>query len=355
MLDNVLQDFIDHAPPSMDAARYSAMRERSVGLGAMGFHSFLQTKGIPFESALARAANLRMFKHLRREADAASRRAGRRARRLPGRRRARRDGALLAQAGDRAHRQHLGDLRRHQRLHRADPGQHLHAQDAVRLVQRAQPGAGQTAGQPRARTPRTPGNPSSRTKARCSTSTASPTTRRSVFRTAFEIDQRWVVELAADRAPLICQGQSLNLYLRSDIHKWDLLMLHWTAWERGVKSLYYCRSKSVQRAGFAGVEADNTRAWPARSRSLRTRTNTTNAWPASRNKIMSTILESADRTTRHARPAHARRAATSRFAIPGPSNSGAASSRSTGCPRRSRWARTARTGTRASPTPSATC
>ena len=85
---------------------------------------------------------------------------------------------------------------------------------------------------------------------------------KAVFRTAFEIDQRWVVELAADRAPLICQGQSLNLYLRSDIHKWDLLMLHWTAWERGVKSLYYCRSKSVQRAGFAGVEADNTRAWP---------------------------------------------------------------------------------------------
>ena len=87
---------------------------------------------------------------------------------------------------------------------------------------------------------------------------------KAVFRTAFEIDQRWVVELAGDRAPLICQGQSLNLYLRSDIHKWDLLMLHWMAWERGVKSLYYCRSKSVQRAGFAGVDGDNTRAWPTR-------------------------------------------------------------------------------------------
>jgi ribonucleoside-diphosphate reductase alpha chain len=92
---------------------------------------------------------------------------------------------------------------------------------------------------------------------------------KSVFRTAFEIDQRWVVELAADRAPLVCQGQSLNLYLRSDIHKWDLLMLHWTAWERGVKSLYYCRSKSVQRAGFAGVEADNTRSWPVKPLSER--------------------------------------------------------------------------------------
>ncbi|MGB7214507.1 MAG: ribonucleotide-diphosphate reductase subunit alpha, partial [Gammaproteobacteria bacterium] len=88
--------------------------------------------------------------------------------------------------------------------------------------------------------------------------------QKAVFRTAFEIDQRWVIELAADRAPLVCQGQSLNLYLKSDIHKWDLLMLHWTAWERGIKSLYYCRSKSVQRAGFAGVEGDNTRQWPER-------------------------------------------------------------------------------------------
>ncbi len=73
-----------------------------------------------------------------------------------------------------------------------------------------------------------------------------------MFRTAFEIDQRWVIELAADRTPYICQSQSLNLYLPADIDKWDLHMLHWTAWERGIKSLYYCRSKSISRAGFAG-------------------------------------------------------------------------------------------------------
>src|SRR6266571_3055938 len=75
---------------------------------------------------------------------------------------------------------------------------------------------------------------------------------KAVFRTAFEIDQRWVIDLAADRAPYICQSQSLNLYLPADIEKWDLHMLHWTAWQRGIKSLYYCRSKSVQRAAFAG-------------------------------------------------------------------------------------------------------
>jgi ribonucleoside-diphosphate reductase alpha chain len=73
-----------------------------------------------------------------------------------------------------------------------------------------------------------------------------------IYRTAFEIDQRWIVDLAADRAPFICQSQSLNLYLPADIDKWDLHMLHWTAWKRGVKSLYYCRSKSISRAAFAG-------------------------------------------------------------------------------------------------------
>ena len=78
---------------------------------------------------------------------------------------------------------------------------------------------------------------------------------KATFRTAFEIDQRWVIEHAADRAPMICQAQSLNIFLPGDIDKWDLHMLHWTAWEKGVKSLYYCRSKSIQRAAFAGSKA----------------------------------------------------------------------------------------------------
>jgi ribonucleoside-diphosphate reductase alpha chain len=77
---------------------------------------------------------------------------------------------------------------------------------------------------------------------------------KDTFKTAFEIDQRWVVEFAGDRAPYICQGQSINLFLPADIDKWDLLMLHWTAWEKGVKSLYYCRSKSIQRAEKVGAE-----------------------------------------------------------------------------------------------------
>ncbi len=100
-LDNVLQDFIDRAPPSMSAAIYSATRERSVGLGLMGFHSFLQGQNVPFESALAKSWNMRLFKHLRREADKASRVLAEEKGRLPRRGRPRPDGALHPQAGDR--------------------------------------------------------------------------------------------------------------------------------------------------------------------------------------------------------------------------------------------------------------
>jgi ribonucleoside-diphosphate reductase alpha chain len=82
---------------------------------------------------------------------------------------------------------------------------------------------------------------------------------KNVFKTSFELDQRWLLELQADRTPFIDQATSLNLFIEGDVDKWDLLMLHFRAWELGLKSLYYLRSKSVQRAGFAGgVEADNT-------------------------------------------------------------------------------------------------
>jgi len=85
------------------------------------------------------------------------------------------------------------------------------------------------------------------------------TEEKATFKTSFEIDQRWLLEFAADRAPYIDQAQSLNLFIPADVDKWDLAMLHFQAWEKGIKSLYYLRSKSVQRAGFAGgVEADNT-------------------------------------------------------------------------------------------------
>ena len=73
-------------------------------------------------------------------------------------------------------------------------------------------------------------------------------TKKAVFKTAFELDQRWVVELAADRAEYISQAQSVNIFLPADVHKRDLHQIHFQAWKKGLKSLYYCRSKSIQRA-----------------------------------------------------------------------------------------------------------
>jgi ribonucleoside-diphosphate reductase alpha chain len=264
MLDNVLQEFIDHAPDSMATAKYSAMRERSVGLGAMGFHSWLQNNGIPFESALARAANLRMFKHLRREADAASRT-------LAGERGACPDAAERGVPERFSHKLAIAPtasisvicggtsaciepIPANIYTHKTLSGSFSVRNPALQKV----------LGEKGLNTEETWQSILAH-EGSVQHLEALSDDEKSIFRTAFEIDQRWVIELAADRAPLICQGQSLNLYLRSDIHKWDLLMLHWTAWERGVKSLYYCRSKSVQRAGFAGVEADNTRAWPRKA------------------------------------------------------------------------------------------
>ena len=248
------------------------MRERSVGLGAMGFHSYLQEQGIPFESALARAANLRMFKHLRREADAASQLLAEERGACP-------DAAERGVMERFSHKLAIAPtasisvicggtsaciepIPANIYTHKTLSGSFSVRNPALtRLLESRGANSEDTWQSILA-------NEGSVQHLDCLTDD-----EKSVFRTAFEIDQRWVVELAADRAPLICQGQSLNLYLRSDIHKWDLLMLHWTAWERGVKSLYYCRSKSVQRAGFAGVEADNTRAWPKKALSSDTDEN----------------------------------------------------------------------------------
>ena len=252
-LDNVLQDFIDRAPPEMEAAAYAAQRERSVGLGLMGFHTLLQAQNVPFESALAKSWNMRLFKHLRRACDAASK--------------------LLAQergpCPDAAER---GVMERFSHKLAIAPTasisiicggtsagiepipaniythKTLSGSFAVRnpYLERLLEEKG-------ANTPAVWSsileNEGSVQQLECLTAD-----EKSVFKTAFEIDQRWIVELAADRTPEICQSQSVNLFLAGDVDKWDLHMLHWLAWERGVKSLYYLRSKSIQRAAFAGAD-----------------------------------------------------------------------------------------------------
>ena len=79
---------------------------------------------------------------------------------------------------------------------------------------------------------------------------------KAVFKTAFELDQRWIIDLAGDRAPYVCQSQSVNVFLPADVHKKTLHEIHWRAWKRGMKSLYYCRSRSIQRADVVARKAD---------------------------------------------------------------------------------------------------
>jgi ribonucleoside-diphosphate reductase alpha chain len=267
-LDNVLQDFIDRAPDSMARAKYSAARERSVGLGLMGFHSFLQSLGIPFESAMAKAWNMKMFKHIRAKTDAAS-------------------VALAHERGPCPDAEDAGMMARFSHKMAIAPTASISIIcGGVSACIEPIPANIYThktlSGSFSVRNPHlerlleekglnTPDIWASILEMEGSVQHLDGLTddEKATFRTAFEIDQRWVVELAADRAPYICQGQSVNLFLPGDVDKWDLMMLHWTAWEKGVKSLYYLRSKSVQRAAYAGgVEADNTKSWPEKELQL---------------------------------------------------------------------------------------
>jgi len=258
-LDNVLSDFIEHAPSEMERAVYSAQRERSVGLGLMGFHSFLQAQGVPLESVPAKSWNNAMFTHIRRGADAASVK-------------------LAKERGPCEDAKDVGMMARFSHKMAVAPtasisiicgGTSAGIEPIPANVYTHKTLSGSFTVKNRQlealldeKGENTPEVWASILEHEGSVQHLDCLTEdeKAVFRTAFEIDQRWIVELAADRTPFICQAQSLNLFLPGDIDKWDLHMLHWMAWERGVKSLYYCRSKSVQRAAFAGSERTRAEA-----------------------------------------------------------------------------------------------
>lgn len=252
-LDNVLQDYIDNAPAEMSDAVYSAMRERSVGLGLMGFHSMLQSKNIPFESAMAKALNKRLFKHIRSGADAASVKLAHERGACPDAE----DAGMMARfshklavaptasisiicGGASAGIEPIpANIYTHKTLSGSFTVKNRHLEALLESKGENTPDTWNSILE----------DEGSVQNLDCLTDQEKIT-----FRTAFEIDQRWVLEHAADRTPFICQAQSLNIFIPGDVDKWDLHMLHWTAWEQGLKSLYYCRSKSVQRAAFAGAD-----------------------------------------------------------------------------------------------------
>jgi ribonucleoside-diphosphate reductase alpha chain len=261
-LDNVLQDFISRAPGEMDNAVYAAIRERSVGLGLMGFHTFLQAQNVPFESALAKSWNMRLFKHLRRHCDAASRKLAEERGPCP-------DAAEQGVMERFSHKLAIAptasisiicggtsagiepipaNIYSHKTLSGTFAVRNPYLERLLEEKGLNTPAAWDTILENEGSVQHLDGLSAD---------------EKDVFKTAFEIDQRWVVELAADRTPDICQSQSVNLFLPGDVDKWDLHMLHWMAWERGCKSLYYLRSKSVQRAAHAGAAVVDASLHPA--------------------------------------------------------------------------------------------
>jgi ribonucleoside-diphosphate reductase alpha chain len=249
-LDNVLSDFIEKAPDSMKRAKYAAMRERSVGLGVMGFHSFLQSKMIPMEGVMAKVWNRKMFQHIKRQADDASVKLAH-------------ERGACPDAAD------YGVMERFSNKMAIAPTASISI-----ICGGASPGIEPVAanaythktlsGSFAVKSPylekllRDKGQDTEDVWSSIYTNEGSvqhldflSADEKDVFKTAFEIDQRWLIEHAGDRTPFVCQAQSLNVFLPADVNKAELHKVHWDAWAKGVKSLYYCRSKSIQRAESA--------------------------------------------------------------------------------------------------------
>jgi ribonucleoside-diphosphate reductase alpha chain len=254
MLDNVLQYFIDNAPDSISRARYSAMRERSIGVGALGFHAYLQKNLIAFESASAKSANIRMFKHIRSKLDEANKELGQLRGEAP-------DAVgsglrfshLMAIAPNASSSIIMGNTSPSIEPYRAN----AYRQDTLsgsslaknkwldRFIQTKLANDSGLVNQ----------NDYNDIWSSIIANDGSvqhldilDEYQKDVFKTSMEIDQRWVIEHAADRQLFIDQSQSLNLFFRPDANIKYIHACHFLAWKRGLKTLYYCRSEKIGKA-----------------------------------------------------------------------------------------------------------
>ena len=250
MLDNVLQYFIDNAPVHVKRAKYSASRERSIGVGALGFHAYLQKSNVAFESALAKSANLRIFKHIQKGLDDANLQLGaERGEALDTVGTGRRFSHVMAIAPNASSSIIMGNTSPSIEPYRANAyrqdtlsGSSLNKNKYLNAI----------------------------IKEKCandnkldyqdvwSSIIANDGSvqhldildewQKDIFKTSMEIDQRWIVEHAADRQSYIDQAQSLNLFFRPDVNIMYLHAVHFMAWKQGLKTLYYCRSEKIGKA-----------------------------------------------------------------------------------------------------------
>jgi ribonucleoside-diphosphate reductase alpha chain len=254
-LDNVLQDFIDTAPDTHTHAKYAAYRERSIGLGVMGFHSFLQSKKIPFESVIAKSLNKKIFSYIKQEADKSS-------------------VALAIEKGPCPDAEEVGIMERFSNkiaiaptasisviAGNSSPGIELYNSNSY--TQKTLTGSFNVRNKYLRALLFEKGQDTTEIWSSIMNNEGSvqhldflTQHEKDVFKTAMEIDQRWVIDFAADRTDYVCQAQSINIFVPADVHKRDLHQIHFEAWEKGVKSLYYCRSKSLQRADKVSIKQE---------------------------------------------------------------------------------------------------
>tara|TARA_R100001086_G_scaffold248732_2_gene186392 strand:- start:529 stop:2316 length:1788 start_codon:yes stop_codon:yes gene_type:complete len=250
MLDNVLQSFIQDAPNSISRAKFSAMRERSVGVGALGFHAYLQGKNIPFESAMAKSINMRMFKHIRKELNHANRSlAVLRGEAPDATGTGLRCSHVMAIAPNASSSIIMGNTSPSIEPWRANAyrqdtlsGSFLNKNKFLDKLIKEKCEKDSKLNYDRIWSS-VIANDGSVQHLRC----LEPN-EKEVFKTAMEIDQRWVIEHAADRQQYIDQSQSLNVFFRPDVDIKYLHAVHFMAWKKGLKTMYYCRSEKIGKA-----------------------------------------------------------------------------------------------------------
>tara|TARA_Y100000813_G_scaffold35154_1_gene23322 strand:- start:12 stop:869 length:858 start_codon:yes stop_codon:yes gene_type:complete len=246
-LDNVLSDFIKNAPKEFSDAVYSATKERSVGLGVMGLHSYFQKKMIPLESVMSKVWNKKIFENIQNKVDKSSK-------------------DLAEERGSCPDAEEYGFKERFSNKTAIAPTASIsiicggtspgvEPIAANSYTHKTLSGSFNVRNKYLKKLLEKHGKDNDEVWSSITTNQGSVShldfltqEEKDVFKTAFELDQRWLVDLSADRTPHISQAQSINLFLPADVHKKDLHQIHFQAWKKGLKSLYYCRSKSIQRA-----------------------------------------------------------------------------------------------------------
>jgi ribonucleoside-diphosphate reductase alpha chain len=248
MLDNVLNYFIDNAPDAISRARYSAQRERSIGIGALGFHAYLQRNGIAFEGVMAKVANNRIFKSIREGLDAANIQLGKERGEAPDAEgTGRRFSHLMAIAPNASSSIIMGNTSPSIEPYRANAyrqdtlsGSFLNKNRWLDKIIKEKTKDELDYNDTWSSIIANDGS--------CQHLDILGQHEKDVFKTSMEIDQRWVIELAGDRQAYIDQAQSLNLFFRPDAHIKYIHAIHFMAWKKGLKTLYYCRSEKIGKA-----------------------------------------------------------------------------------------------------------